>query len=117
MIRAWRRARALGRMGRHERWRVAMMSDPSSSGEVYCHCDRCERDFARYIANGGTMGVRQPRSKYYRGFLPWGFERDEEGRLVDDDRVLVDQERLDVLIALGMLPSYIVLVTPGDRGR
>lgn len=61
LVRAWRRVRALARMGQHERWRAAMMSDPQMNGRIYCHCDRCERDFARYVANGGPYGIRDKR--------------------------------------------------------
>lgn len=45
----WGGLRALSRMGQHERWRVAMMSDPDLSGEIYCHCRRCERDRIRWM--------------------------------------------------------------------
>lgn len=63
MPRWWRRQRALARMGVHERWRAAMISDPTMSGEIYCHCDRCERDMAIYVACGGPFGVRQTRDQ------------------------------------------------------
>lgn len=60
--RYWKALRALGRMGRHERWRCAMMSDPDLNGEVYCHCDRCERDYALYSATTGVVSPTRSRS-------------------------------------------------------